>query len=227
MRIDCHCHTAYSKHWFWGFDALDTPQNMIKVAIKRGLDGLAIVDHNDVKGSIIAKKVAKRYKFMIVNGSEIKTKSGDLIALGIKENVPIFLPLEETIERIHDLGGIAVAPHPFGKYVFRKCIGNGAVKADAIEVFNSTLTPPANIKAMKLSEKFKIAKTAGSDAHSIKEVGNAGIVFDGDPIEAIVKGKVKIFGRRTPLIDSAYLISRKFTRSFEWRLNRSRGKRFF
>jgi predicted metal-dependent phosphoesterase TrpH len=226
MKIDCHCHTVYSKHWFWGFDALNTPQEMIKIAIKRGLDGLAIVDHDNVKGSLAAKKIAKRYKFLIITGAEIKTKSGDLIALGIKENVPVFLSLEETIEKVHDLGGITIAPHPFGRYVFRRCVGNEAVKADAIEVFNSTLTKPANNRALKLAEKFKTGKSAGSDSHSMKEVGNAGIICDRDPIESIVKNRVKIFGRRTPLVDSAYLISRKFTRSIEWRLKRKRGKNF-
>jgi len=226
MKIDCHCHTVYSKHWFWGFDALNTPQEMIKIAIKRGLDGLAIVDHDNVKGSLAAKKIAKGYKFLIITGAEIKTKSGDLIALGIKENVPVFLSLEETIERIHDLGGITIAPHPFGRYVFRRCIGNEAVKTDAIEVFNSTLTIPANNRALKLAEKFKTGESAGSDSHSMKEVGNAGIFCDSDPIESIIKNRVKIFGKKTPLVDSAYLICRKFTRSIEWRLKGSRGKNF-
>jgi predicted metal-dependent phosphoesterase TrpH len=174
-----------------------------------------------------AKEVAKKYKFLILTGSEIKTKSGDLIALGIKENVPMFLTLEETIERVHDIGGITVAPHPFGTFVFRKCVGDGAVKADAIEVYNATLTPPANGRALRLANKFKKARTAGSDSHSIKEVGNAGIICEGDPIEAIMKNRVKTFGSRTPLIDSAYLISKKFIRSAEWRFNRSRGKKFF
>ena len=225
MLIDCHCHTIYSKHWFWGFDALNTPEEMIKAAIKNGLNGLAITDHNDVKGSLIAKKIAKKYKgFTIITGSEIKTKAGEITGLGIKENVPMFLSLEETIEKIHDLGGIATAPHPFGKYFFRKCVGNDAAKADAIEVFNSTLTKFANKKALILSEKFKTGKTAGSDTHSIKEVGNAGIDCNGDPIEDIIKDRVKIFGIKTPLINTAYLISRKFIRSAEWRLSKTRSK---
>jgi hypothetical protein len=218
MKIDLHCHTIYSKHFIWGFDSLNTPEEMIKAAIKKGLNGLAVTDHNNVKGSLEAVKAAKKYKdFKIITGSEIKTESGEIIGLGIKENVPIFLSLEETVEKIHDLGGIAVAPHPFGKYFFRKCVEENAKKADAIEVFNSTLTKGANKKALLLSEKYKTGKTAGSDAHSINEVGNAGIVCN-DPLEDIIKGKVKIFGRKTPFIDIAYLISRKFLRSVEWRL---------
>jgi hypothetical protein len=198
---------------------------MIKAAIKKGLNGLAITDHNNVKGSLVSEKIAKKYKnFKIITGSEIKTKSGEVTGLGIKENIPMLLNLDETIEKIHDLGGIAVAPHPFGKYFFRKCVGENAVKADAIEVFNSTLTKIANKKALILAKKVKKHITAGSDAHSIKEVGNAGIICSNNPIEDIIKNKVKIFGKRTPLIDIAYLISRKFARSIEWRLSKVRSK---
>jgi hypothetical protein len=225
MIIDCHCHTIYSKHWFWGFDSLNTPEEMIKAAIKKGLNGLAITDHNNVKGSLVAEKIAKKYKnFKIITGSEIKTKSGEITGLGIKENIPMLLSLDETIEKIHDLGGIAVAPHPFGKYFFRKCVGENAVKADAIEVFNSTLTKIANKKALILAKKIKKHITAGSDAHSINEIGNAGIICNSNPIEDIIKNKVKIFGKKTPLIDIAYLISRKFVRSIEWRLSKVRSK---
>ena len=224
MKIDCHCHTVYSKHWLWGFDSLNTPEEMIKTAIKKGLNGLAITDHNNVKGSLVAEKIAKGYKgIKIITGSEIKTNSGEIIGMGIRENVPVFLSIEETIEKIHDLGGIAVAPHPFGNYLFRKCVKENALKADAIEVFNATLTKAANNKALILSKKFKTGKSAGSDAHSINEVGNAGIVCS-NPLEDILKGKVEIFGRKTPMADIAYLISRKFVRTVEWRLKGNRGR---
>jgi predicted metal-dependent phosphoesterase TrpH len=180
---------------------------------------LAVTDHNNVKGSLEALKAARRYKgFKIITGSEIKTNDGEVIGLGIKENVPMLSSLEEAIEKIHDLGGIAVAPHPYGKYFFRKCIEDKAKKADAIEVFNATLTKAANNKALLLSEKYKRGKTAGSDAHSINEVGNAGIICN-DPLEDIVKRRTRIFGRKTPFADIAYLISRKFVRSVEWRLS--------
>ena len=225
MRIDCHCHTVYSKHWFWGHDSINTPEEMIKAAVKKGLDGLAITDHNTVKGSLMGKKVARRFKnFIIITGSEIKTKEGEIIGLDIKEDVPLNLSIEETVEKIHDLGGIAIAPHPFGSYIFRRCAGRNALKADAIEIYNSTLTKKQNTKAFNLARNFKKSITAGSDAHSAREIGNAGIIFNGNPIEAILKNKVKIFGKRTSMIEIARLTSKKFIRSVEWRVYRKRGK---
>jgi len=225
MRIDCHCHTIYSKHWFWGFDSLNTPLEVVKAAMKKGLNGLAITDHNKVKGSLIARKISKRFKnFIIITGSEIQTNSGDFLALGVKEDIPKNLSIEETIEKIHDLGGIGVAPHPFGRYLLRKCVENNGRRADAIEVFNASLTNSQNSKALQLALKFSKPVTAGSDAHSIREIGNAGIIFDDDPIEEILKGKTKIFGVRTPLKDIAYLTARKFIRSAEWRISGRRDK---
>src|SRR4030067_1854146 len=115
MKIDCHCHTIYSRHAFWGSDALNTPLEMIKAAVKKGIDGLAITDHNTVKGSLIAKKEARRFKnFKIITGCEVRTREGEIIALGVKENIPMNLSIEETVKIIKDLGGISVAPHPFG-----------------------------------------------------------------------------------------------------------------
>ncbi|MEM5778277.1 MAG: PHP domain-containing protein [Candidatus Aenigmatarchaeota archaeon] len=224
MKIDCHCHTIYSKHFFWGYDALNTPEQMIKAAMKKGLDGLAITDHDSVKGSLIAKKIAKKYKFTIITGSEISTKLGDFLALGIDEDIPKKLSLEETLEKIHELGGIGVAPHPFGRYLFRKCVKENSKEADAIEVFNSSLNFMQNKKALEFAKKYKKPITAGSDAHSVREVGNAGIICDDDPIESILKNKVKIFSKYTTFIEFANVISRKFIRSIKWRLSKTRGK---
>lgn len=218
MKIDCHCHTIYSRHAFWGSDALSTPLDMIKAAMKKGLDGLAVTDHNTVRGSLVAKKLAKRFKFLIITGSEIKTREGEIIALGIKENVPIELTIEETVEKIHELGGIATAPHPFGSFIFRRCAGRKGLMADAIEVYNSTLTKSQNKKALDMAQLFKKSITAGSDTHSSRNVGNAGIIVDGDPIENILKNKVKIFGKHTSILEIANVTYRKFARSVEWRI---------
>jgi hypothetical protein len=204
---------------------MNTPLEMIKAAINKGMNGLAITDHNTVRGSLVAKKEARRFKdFLIVTGCEIKTREGEIIALGIKENVPMNLNIEETVERIHDLGGIATAPHPFGSYIFRRCVGKKSLRADAIEVYNSTLTKSQNNKALDLAKLFKKSITAGSDAHSAREVGNAGIIFDGNPIDDIIKNRVKIFGKHTPLLEIANRSARKFTRSVEWRITGRRKK---
>jgi predicted metal-dependent phosphoesterase TrpH len=198
---------------------------MIKAAIKKGIDGIVISDHNTVKGSLIAKNIAKRFKnFTIITGAEVRTKEGEIIALDIKENVPINLSIEETVEKIHELGGIATVPHPFGNYVFRRCAGKKGLMADALEVYNATLTNGQNKKALDMAKLFKKSMTAGSDAHSVREVGNAGIIVNGDPVDAITKNKLKIFGKQTPVSEIVNRSYRKFARSIVWRISGRRRK---
>lgn len=223
MKIDLHCHTIYSKHWFWGRDALDTPQQMVKAAIKKGLNGLAITDHQTVGGGIAAEKYAKGKKFILIPGIEIRTISGDLLGLNIRENVEDDLTIEETIEKIHALGGIAAAPHPFAKFLIRKCVGMEATKADAIEVFNAgSCRKFQDKKALRLALASNKPKTAGSDAHSYRDVGNAGIICNAsskdDIIEDILKNRVKIFGNYTHWWNLSMLTAEKFSKSLKHRL---------
>ncbi len=223
-RFDLHSHTTYSKHWFWGTDALNTPKDMVKAAIKKSMNGLAITDHQTVKGSLVAKKFAKRHKdFIIITGTEIRTLAGDVVALGIKEDVPDDMSLAETIERIHQLGGIVVAAHPFAKFIVRKCVGYQSKRMDAIEVFNAgSCKGFQNRKAAEYAERFGKPKTAGSDAHCTRDVGRAGIICNArtqdDVLDAIMKKRCEIFGEYTPYKDLAYLSIMKFSISLRNRI---------
>lgn len=227
MKFDTHCHSIYSKHWFWGVDALNTPREIVKTAVKKGLDGIAITDHQTVKGGLIGKKVARTIDkdFIVIPGIEIRTKSGDIVGLDVKENIPDKLSVEEVVEKIHDLGGIAVAVHPFAEFIFRRCVGEESLKADAIEVFNAgSSRRGTDKKARKLAERFKKPITAGSDAHWHKSIGNAGVICDSDLIDDILKRKVKIFGRYTSYIHLSYMICRKFARSIKWGILKTKPK---
>ncbi len=223
-KFDLHSHTVYSKHWFWGTDALNTPQQMVKAAIKKGMSGLAITDHQTVKGSMVAKKFAKRCKgFIILTGTEIRTLAGDVVALGINKDVPDDLSLAETIERIRALGGIAVAAHPFAKFLVRKCIGYEAKRLDAIEVFNAgSCKAFQNKKALEYAKNFNKPKSAGSDAHCARDVGKAGIICSArtqdDVLEEIMKKRCEFFGEYTPYKDLAYLSIKKLSRSLKSRI---------
>jgi hypothetical protein len=199
---------------------------MVKAAIKKGLSGIAITDHNTIRGGLVAKKFARKYRdFIVIVGSEIRTKTGkEIIGLNVGEDVPPNLDFDETVEKIHDAGGIAVLPHPFGKYLFKKCTKEEIRLVDAIEVFNSTLLKIFNDKSLAFAKKFKKGMTAGSDAHSTRELGNACIICNSDPIREILKGKVRIVGKMTPPTEIVSLISKKFLRSVEWRILRNRGK---
>ncbi len=183
----------YSNRHRRRFDALNSPREMSEAAIRKGLEGMIITDHDSVKGGTVGKEVARRHKdFKVISGAEITSRAGHILAIGIDENLPKGMGVEETVEIIHDLGGIAVASHPFSSRV-RPSVGDYCLLTDGIEVFNATNRGLANSRALSLAQAHGRPSTAGSDAHWARTVGSAGIICD-DPLEDIPKGRVVLFG---------------------------------
>lgn len=64
MNIDLHVHTTFS-------DGLLTPEEIVDLAVKKGLDGIAITDHDTIKGIDRARKRSVLYnKFTVIPGIE-------------------------------------------------------------------------------------------------------------------------------------------------------------
>jgi hypothetical protein len=76
----------------------------------------------------------------------------------------------------------------------------------------------ANSQALGLAKSLKKPMTAGSDAHGLRELGNGAIECSGNPLEAIMKRKVKIIAKKTTIRDILNLAARKYIRSIEWRI---------
>jgi len=173
LKLDLHIHSKYSE------DGIGHPEEIIKILKKKGLNGMAITDHNSVKGGLKALKIAPK-DFIVISGVEISTSDGHMLALNVKNDIPRDLPVEETVDRIIDLGGTPVVPH-----LFRNMSG---IKTDklkkihkkipAIEVFNACSIPKTNLKTAKIAEKFNLGGTGGSDAHNPLYVGYAYTTVD-------------------------------------------------
>jgi len=180
LKIDLHVHTIYS------YDALITPRELVFYAKKRKLDGVAITDHDKINGAL---KIAKETDFLIIPGIEISSLNGHIIGLNVHELIPPKLSVDETLDRIHEAGGIAIACHPV---VFFKKSLKGKINSrfDAIEVINSSAFPfNYSVKhSRELAVKLGISHVAGSDAHYGPEIGYAYTVISADSnIDAIVK----------------------------------------
>lgn len=190
MRLDLHIHSSYSS------DGSVSPELILKHAKKIGLDGIAITDHNEIKGSLKLWKQNKgRKDFAVIPGMEVSSSEGHILALGVTEAIPRGLTPKETNRKITELGGLAIAPHP---YRFWSGLGEESVKRadfEVIEVINSRSLKKENLKARMLAEKLGCGETGGSDCHSLSHLGNAFTriedpTFDIDDIvEEIRKGK--------------------------------------
>lgn len=194
LKLDLHVHTCYSS------DALATPKEVLIYAKKRGLDGVAITDHDTIDG---AHKLSRSNGILIIPGVEVNTSRGHILGLNISDLIPSGLDLQKTIELIHDHGGVAVAAHPT---VFSKRIRGQVVSHfDAIEVINASAFPflTSSHLSRRLAVRLHLPQTAGSDAHYAPEIGYAYTIIDAESeideiVQAIKTGRTLPFGRPIP-----------------------------
>lgn len=191
-KYDLHIHTNYSKC------SNLKPKILLKLAKKLKFDGIAVTDHNTIGGSLAVSKLNKDKDFEVIQGSEIDTHKGSILAYYINENIKS-KNLLEVLDKIKEQGGVAAIAHPFrtspcSKHRFRYPIEKIKNKIDAIEAFNARNLPGNNRSAIKLADKLNIPKIAGSDAHFAFELGKAYTLFDGSLKKAIKQNKTKIKG---------------------------------
>jgi predicted metal-dependent phosphoesterase TrpH len=111
LKFDLHVHSKYS------YDSFLSPERIIKIARRKGLDGIAITDHNTTKGGIEALKINKDKDFQVIEGAEMKTEYGDIIGLFLSEEIRTS-KFEEIMEEIKSQGGLSVLAHPYRQYEF-------------------------------------------------------------------------------------------------------------
>lgn len=166
-NVDLHAHTIYSR------DCLTRPEDLIARAREIGLDRLAITEHNNLTGALRAKALAPD---LIIVGEEIRTTHGEIIAYFVAEEVPAGLSPVETIRRLRDQGAVISVPHPLDS-MRRSAMGMDSLLeiidlVDALEVRNARCVRGAdNDAACDLAAKAGKLLTAGSDAHTLGELG--------------------------------------------------------
>ena len=197
MKYDLHIHSRYSS------DGVLDPEKIVRIAIKRGLNGIAVTDHNTIKGGIEAKKYENE-DFKVVVGSEISTDRGEIIGLFLSEEIKPKNPLD-VISEIKNQNGIVIIPHPFDelRHSAFHPTEEDVKFIDVIEGFNSRCVfQKYNENAIGFAKKHNLLIAAGSDAHFSNEIGNAGIITKTEDIrEAILKSDVEIFGKKSLLVN--------------------------
>lgn len=161
IKCDLHIHSKHS------FDSMANPRRIVDIALKRGIQCIAIADHGNINGALEAAEYVKTNSLpiLIIISEEVKSKSGDILGLNIKESIPDHLSAPESIKRIHEQGGLAVVAHPFGRWCgFKENLENYLDQIDGIEILNASVFA-GNETAAAFAKKHNLAFTAGSDAH--------------------------------------------------------------
>ena len=203
FKVDVHVHTSYSK------DALCSPKNIIRFGLKKGLNAVAITDHNTTKAWPKAKEISKKLDFPIIFGEEVKIldngKIGEILCLFIQEEIKPG-PLDEVLEEVKDQDGITILAHPFD------VCGRGfkkpelvANRVNGVEVLNGrSLFSYSKKKALEFAKVHNLSIMGGSDAHCCWEIGNAFTIADVHDLEgfrkAVLKGKTNFLGKRSSIM---------------------------
>lgn len=197
LRIDLHLHTLASR------DCLTDPEEVLERALAAGLDRIAITDHDEIEAAL---EMAVRHPDRVIPGEEVKTAEGvDVIGLYLQERIPGGTPARETCHRIREQGGLVYLPHPFapGKGGSGELAEELAPELDVVEVFNSRLhRAMLNHRARELADRHGLPGGAGSDAHSLGEVGRGFVEVPrhANRPEALLEalGSARIHGRESP-----------------------------
>lgn len=217
FKMDSHIHSEYSP------DSSSKIDDILKVAAKRNIDIIAISDHNTVDGTSEVLKKTRNTDILAIPSIEISSSHGHILGFGCEENIPRDLSPEDTIDRIHDLGGLAIIPHPYCFYR-HGLLHNYKEKLniDAIETRNARfIVGYCNNKAKNLSIKENLPALGASDAHYYKFVGDCYSLIDCEKdvdsvLKSISKGKTEAKGKGTSNIKlSKYLFEKNFLKKFD------------
>lgn len=197
MIFDLHVHSRCSPRCGYM-----QPEEIVKTAIKKGLDGIAVTDHNTIAGGIRAKAFETR-DFRVIVGSEVLTDRGEVIGLFLSEEVA---PgnFEDVVAAIRDQGGFVILPHPFDRLRSTALHPQPADvgQIDAVEGFNARCIFQAdNLTAAEFGREHNLAVVAGSDAHFPGEIGRAGIRTENDDLEECIRSRdFQTLGSRSSLL---------------------------
>jgi predicted metal-dependent phosphoesterase TrpH len=212
MKVDFHVHTFYSP------DSVITFQSLVDACEARGIDAVAIMDHDVIEGAFEFARLAEEARSRgdwaprILIGEEVRTTGGEICGLFLKEWVPDHLSPTETMDRIRAQGGLVYVPHPFDLLKLKRLkareLEAQAGSIDIIEAFNGKpRLPIANVLARRFLSTHSFPRGAGSDSHEPTHLGAAHVVMEdfdgpGDLLEKLGAGRVN--GKLYSPFGSAY-----------------------
>ena len=106
---DPHCHTLSS-------DGMVTPAELVDAALKAGLDLIAVTDHDTMASVKEVQQRGAAKGLGVVSGQEITTAwpaQTHIMGWFLEQPVKRGMSLDDTVDAIHDQGGLAIVPHPF------------------------------------------------------------------------------------------------------------------
>jgi predicted metal-dependent phosphoesterase TrpH len=179
MKIDFHLHSKASR------DCASDPEELVEWARRKGLDGLALTDHDTCDGYIELKRHADAFGLTVLPGIEVAVMRGTHYLVYFTPEPPLPMDDLELLYEVHRRGGLIGMAHPYRPdtgLLHNKEIKNSysdaelneiLVSLDLIEAVNAKCPENENRLAMGLASEYPNLKViGGSDAHYPAAVGS-------------------------------------------------------
>jgi len=167
MLIDLHVHTHFSS-----CGRLSLPE-ILEHAGQRGLDGVCITDHHSVQALERITPGLQPNGLRLFVGQEYSSDHGDFLIFGPSAALPQGLTVQALLAAVARIGGAAVAAHPFrpqrptSEFIVRDKL------CRIVESVNGRNNAAANQSITQWRRQYDLIECAGSDAHTLEELGKA------------------------------------------------------
>jgi predicted metal-dependent phosphoesterase TrpH len=210
MLIDLHIHTSPLSPC-----STLSAEEAIETAKELGLDGICLVEHDNIWPKEEINAMAQKHNFLILRGMEVNTNYGHVMVFGLEEYKEEMYYFDRLKSYMQDINGASIVAHPFRDPQYLRG-GYGIMHwglnpedasqrpifhlVNGVEVFNGHSSPGENGLALEVARFLGLTITGGSDAHTGKEVGTYvtffknKIVDEEDLIREIKSGKTEARG---------------------------------
>ena len=167
-----HIHTHFSP-----CSVIKIPQ-LLQKAQKVGLDGICITDHNTIASKSAFEKIVDNSGLCVIVGIEYTTSNGDFLIFGSVDHIPAKMDAKDLLKWVQQKeGNVAIAAHPFRE---DRPFDTGLLQSlKIVEGLNGRNKPNENELCKNWLKKHGegMKEIGGSDAHTLKEVGQVVTVF--------------------------------------------------
>lgn len=172
MIFDLHVHTRISSC------SILSLHEILQNAAGRGLDGVCITDHQSTQARQQIREGLQANGVRVFVGMEYHTSDGDFLLFGSPPDLPGGLDARDLLQQVNRWGGAAIAAHPFrhNNSVSESLIRDGLCRI--VESVNGRNTDWENGQVAQWRKHYPLIECAGSDAHSLPELGKMKTRFD-------------------------------------------------
>jgi len=170
MIIDMHVHTLFS-------DGRMTVPEIIEYGPRAGLDGLCITDHGTMAARHELQEGLQKNGLYVFVGMEYATADGDFLIFGPFQDLKPGMNALTLLDVVRKRGGAAIVAHPFreARPASEYIVEHG--HCGVIEGLNGRNAENENLRVESWRDKYPFVETAGSDAHTPRELGSVATRF--------------------------------------------------